>query len=388
MRFLLFFLLTSLATSLAFGLEKPSKRGSGLFGFGGSNKNEMSNGLFPEADQRSVTTASKPQEIFRDGKPKKTEPTSYFIDRGRKVEKPLPITTKVAEKSKEATEAKPSVEAPTAPALATGADEEKKRGGWFNFWKKDSPTDSPAIPPVESIPAAPLATNVTATQAVPSKLAPTVAPAPAPSAGPNSIAPTAPPVATNIVASSTPVAEESTDKAFGWIPFLRKKKVETPAVIQPIPAAPLVAAPVEPAAAASASHKPATSSRTIPSKKETKSASSSTSDVATFEIKRDENAPTPEKKTSRKSSDSSFSPSLPSIRFPKKSMDLSGAETIIQDGEIVNETGTPVVTSTDVKTSGPRQAPQVINGVKTYSSWKDVEARSVSAADKILNQIR
>jgi hypothetical protein len=38
--------------------------------------------------------------------------------------------------------------------------------------------------------------------------------------------------------------------------------------------------------------------------------------------------------------------------------------------------------------SGPRQAPQVVNGVKTYTSWDDVNANSSSAADRIIGRMR
>jgi hypothetical protein len=38
--------------------------------------------------------------------------------------------------------------------------------------------------------------------------------------------------------------------------------------------------------------------------------------------------------------------------------------------------------------AAPRQAPQVVNGVKTYASWDDVGALTNSAADRLIGGIR
>ncbi|MEM6916292.1 MAG: hypothetical protein AAF491_06955, partial [Verrucomicrobiota bacterium] len=73
---------------------------------------------------------------------------------------------------------------------------------------------------------------------------------------------------------------------------------------------------------------------------------------------------------------------------PQKTIDLTGAETIIQNGEIV-ATADDIVESNRVSLDdGVREPPRVVDGVTTYSSWDDVNARSVSAADKILGQMR
>jgi len=72
----------------------------------------------------------------------------------------------------------------------------------------------------------------------------------------------------------------------------------------------------------------------------------------------------------------------------EKTIDLTGAETIIQNGEIVEEAADIVESNRVEMDQGDRQPPRIVDGVKTYSSWDDVNARSVSAADKILNQIR
>ena len=72
-------------------------------------------------------------------------------------------------------------------------------------------------------------------------------------------------------------------------------------------------------------------------------------------------------------------------------VDFTGAETIIQNGEIVvpSSTGNGGETAaSDMGSNMPRQAPRVINGATTYSSWDDVEGTSTSAAEKILRTIR
>ncbi len=79
---------------------------------------------------------------------------------------------------------------------------------------------------------------------------------------------------------------------------------------------------------------------------------------------------------------------IANIRVPRKEIDLTSAETIIQDGEIVAGTETSFDTVPEPSSTGQRQAPQVVNGVKTYTSWGDVNARSSSAADKIIGSMR
>ena len=79
---------------------------------------------------------------------------------------------------------------------------------------------------------------------------------------------------------------------------------------------------------------------------------------------------------------------IANIRVPRKEIDLSSAETIIQNGEIVAESETNYETVTKSGPSTQPQAPQIVNGVKTYTSWGDVNARSSSAADKIIGSMR
>lgn len=76
------------------------------------------------------------------------------------------------------------------------------------------------------------------------------------------------------------------------------------------------------------------------------------------------------------------------IPIPHKEVDMTGAETIIQNGEIVDGDSEEFVMETESANTGSHEPPKIVNGVKTYSSWDDVDARSLSPADKILNQIR
>jgi hypothetical protein len=193
------------------------------------------------------------------------------------------------------------------------------------------------------------------------------------------------------------VKEEKSEK-FGWIPFLgRKKDEEVPAVPAAMPAATpvpsdTVAAVPAPAAKpavpaekpAAAPEKPAATGTTPAAKPGDKPAAP---EVATFEIRRDESKPVEPDKKEKSDRDGSLLNPIAKIR-PKKEIDLTGAETIIQNGEIVAGSDPLATAAVQTDTTGPRQAPQVVNGVKTYSSWNDVDARSASAAEKIISRIR
>ena len=197
-------------------------------------------------------------------------------------------------------------------------------------------------------------------------------------------APVAAPVATPTVSETaeTPVFAGVKEEKFGWLPFRNRKKAEAPApmVATRIPSATPVsneAAPAAPATTAPASSSPAAGKPASP-------------EVASFEIRRDDSKPVDPKKEKAEKSDREggiLSP-IAKIRPPKKEIDMTGAETIIQDGEIVGEAGTSIAAAPESKPASSPQAPQVVNGVKTYSSWGDVNARSSSAADKIIGNIR
>lgn len=81
-------------------------------------------------------------------------------------------------------------------------------------------------------------------------------------------------------------------------------------------------------------------------------------------------------------------PPLPKIKVPKKPTNYENVETIIENGEIVGEDES--IVEDNIVSEGPvgTEPPKIVDGVKTYSSWDDVDARSASAADKILQKIR
>ncbi len=375
MRLPLFFLLT-FATPLAlFALDPPSRRG-GIFGFGKSSGSQISSDLFPtQGNSGSTTVPSAPEQknIFRGGHPKKVKPSSYVIENGQKLEKALPSS-------------QPSSVAPepVSEAISSTETAATKRGfSWLPFGKKDADAESSkeveAPKTVETVPA-PLiqATPLKAdtTKALPVKSPPVSRPAPP---------------AQHAVPLATQSPVEANDQKKGgllsWLPFIGRKGDDAPdAPI--VPTAPLIATPIAATTAPAAKPTPRTES-TVTKKPEPKTEKPASSDVAVFEIRRDPNAPVVEEKPTKSASESTFPSPRSIIRFPKKEVDLTGAETIIQNGEIVNESNPAVASAFESKAStGPRQAPQVVNGVKTYSSWKDVDARPASVADRILNQIR
>lgn len=81
--------------------------------------------------------------------------------------------------------------------------------------------------------------------------------------------------------------------------------------------------------------------------------------------------------------------SMPKI--PKKKTDYVEVETVMKDGEFIKddaETSFSADPTLPSPSNGESKAPEIINGVKVYSSWDDVEASSVSEADRIINNIR
>ena len=75
----------------------------------------------------------------------------------------------------------------------------------------------------------------------------------------------------------------------------------------------------------------------------------------------------------------------------KKPVDYSNFETVMENGEFVEKDEPDFSAATAPATApvdGEVRAPQVIDGVKTYSSWDQVGGRNVSAAEKILRNAR
>lgn len=384
--------------------DPPAKRGGGLFGFGAPKSEQISAGLFPErgyaaetsntivtSSANAPTSGSGGSEIFRSGQPQPVDAVSYVIQNGRKVERPIEAAAPVAAT---AATAAPVAQA-VAPAASSGvelaSDEGRRRGGLFAFGRRgDSADENEVVTPVP-----------TEGGFAPPRATPSAAPAPAPVVAAPALAPPAIPAAPATPAvpvtetAETPdfagVEKEKGDK-FGWIPFMGRKKQDgapvmeaaAPAVVAT--AEPLVAAPA-PTGAAPAPAKPAVAAAK-PAAAATTATASTTAPTTTFEVPRDESKKAEKKEVKPGSSGGGLLSPIANIRVPRKEIDLTSAETIIQDGEIVAGSETNFNTVPEPSSTGQRQAPQVVNGVKTYTSWGDVNARSSSAADKIIGSMR
>lgn len=366
-------------------------RGGGIFGFG-RKKEQINSGLFPDsaptapvnasyktndpATSAPQTSASQPpampapngENIFRSIVPQKVESASFVIRNGQKVEQGT----------------------------------EKKKTKLFGFGKKNKPNKTAE-------------TNVLKT--IPTQQAP-VSPDQSGPAPTTDYTPTAPVVVEEAVADTNETRADTTDipsearanikeepkkkksKMFGF--FSRKNvKIPDPAptfqtpVVADTPTAdatPVVTAPevVDSPVPAPALTPPAPQTVATES---TPATAAPLPNFAGVNIPKKEKSgfaiPNPMKNLKMPTIKVPANP-IKAIRPPRKekTIDLTGAETIIANGEIIGGQGDIVETNRVSTQSGPRQAPQVINGVTTYSSWDDVGGRSVSAADKILSQIR
>lgn len=348
-------------------------------------------GLSSSATRQREAAASS-DGIFRSGEPQQVAPVSYVIENGRRVERPVAAAPapRSAPAPVAATVDKPvlallqPLSAPASdPVLAATNQGVEKKRGFLGFGKKD-PEVSDRNPVVTPVPAAaPLlaATPVASPAPQVSKPAPVAKPTPA--AKPEAPATVDTPAATNVKVETPTFAGVKPEKEkTSWIPFLgRKKNGETTAA--PIDSTPVVATPAAPAMVAT----PATAANT-PAPASGKPAAN---EVATYEIRRDESKPAEVKKEENYDREGGILTPITKIRPPRKEIDLTGAETIIANGEIVKESSAPspaMAAAPESSTSSPRQAPQVVNGVKTYTSWDDVNARSSSAADRIIGRMR
>ena len=266
---------------------------------------------------------------------------------------------------------------PDAVLAATVAGEEKeKKRGWFGFGKREA---DPVVAPVPV--AAPL---LTASPVAPAPAPPVAKPAVAPAPKPVPVAAPLPSAVPQEAAEAPAFAEAEREKSFR-IPFFGRKKAEVPAPAPPVAVEIPTAVPVPIETAAAPAPKPSSSK---PTSSEKPAAKPGTPEVATFEIRRDDTKPAPAKKEEKPERDGGLLAPVAKLRPPKKEIDLTGAETIIQNGQIVGESESSFTAASEPKPSGPRQAPQVVNGVTTYTSWDDVNAASTTAADRILNRLR
>lgn len=339
--------------------DPPNKRGRGFFGFGAQKTEQISAGLFPQRGEEFAAPAASSRAdadgIFRSGQPNPVDEVSYVIQNGRKIERPVEATS--ATSPSEETASPPVVTAMDASSgngVELASDDGRKKGGLFAFVRRGSGgEENEVVTPVPAAPPRAIATNAD-TEKV----------------------------------DAPDFAEEAKEKTgrFGWIPFLSRRKHEpategeSPAPVvataQPVPAAVPVAAP-NPAPAAPA--KPAPAAAPKPAPASTSEVASTTFEVPRNDAKKEEKASAP--------GNGILSP-IANIRPPRKEIDLSSAETIIQDGEIVAGSETNFESVTESEGGGRRQAPQIVNGVKTYSSWDDVAASSSSAADRIIRSMR
>ncbi len=311
-----------------------------VFGFG-RKRNRISNTLFPggtDAGTRPAPAQPKVERdsetIFRGGKPKKVESAAYLIKDGEKIEQPMP-----------------------APKTKTSL---------FSKFRKNTPAN-------------PLSTATDAS-VVEEKEKPSRVLATIPSKKEKERVETTPVVSDPVEALSDAPAISSPEPAFTAAPmeekksggllsfFSRGKKKKEPVVSDPVTVATKVDASEGDSVPGITAPTVATTSSDIP-------------DAPSFS----NSAPTEEK-------DSKKGLSIPNpiskIKKEPKPVSMEGAETIIENGEIVKEEK-DIVESNIVKTdAGEKKPPRVVDGVKTYNSWEDVEARSVSAADRIISQMR
>jgi hypothetical protein len=367
-----------------FSAEAQVKRG-GIFGFSRSS-DQISAGLFPENNRNPVITTSAPvssspapasappvapqpvrdsDNIFRGGNPQPVEDVAYTIDNGQRVDAKV-----------------------------------KRKKGLFAFGKKEKGEPAPGVSD-DSILAPSYPDPVLAPDPAPSK----PAPIPASAATPISHVPEETLVDSPAIAG----IEEKKKESKRFFPFFPKKEKkhheihthEDP-IVTPAPVVAEAAAP-DPVTAPIASSTPAPQPKPIVQNPEPAPKPETTSPTIPEPASRPPSPPASNpvpqfagtEKPKKERDGFSIPNPIAKIKAPKivppkrqKQIDLTNAETIIADGEIVAEEEDIVETNIVSNSDGVRQPPRMVNGVKTYSSWDDVEARTVSAADKILRSIR
>lgn len=378
----------TLVLPLSDGMADPKK--NDIFGFG-RKRNEISNALFPggnEPGSGPAASAEKPKverdsdTIFRGGKPKKLESAAYTIKDGEKIEKPIP--------------------------------EARGKGPLFSMFRKGSSGEGP-LTSATSATSAPVAQETPR----PNRILP---PIPSRKEKEKELVESAPGTTTSPAEASlasaespdtaTTSTEEAPAPAFTAVPmekaeekksdglfsfFSREKKKVEPVTIAATPVVEETADDVtdsdttprmvsNPSTTASAAI-PGTPSyeERAPTKPAPEPAPSGATDgngdVPTFV-----GAPTSENTKAKKGF--GIPNPIEALKPDPKPVSLVGAETIIENGEIVGEQE-DIVESNIVKMGDDKkEPPRIVNGVKTYSSWDDVEGRNVSAADRIISQMR
>lgn len=323
----------TLLVSFTFTSADAQVKKGGLFGFG-SDDEQLSSDLFP-----TTGATGGGEEIFRTGEPSQIDEVSYVIENGEKIEQKV----------------------------------DSKRKGLFGFGKKAEKEVDETIDAIAPIPAP----SYPDSTAAPVMTAAPVAPAP-----PTIVETTVAETSEAVMEAVNEPAEEVKKKSGGLFNFFGKK--------DEIPDAPTFATPdgeamVEEVVTTVAAPTPA---NPYEAPSDPAPTTTTVTPVAADPVPQFASAE-PQAKPEKEGF--SLPNPISKIRNSKeeKTIDLTGAETIIQNGEIVAE-AEDIVDSNKVETmsSGERQPPRIVNGVKTYSSWDDVDARAVSAADKILNQIR
>ena len=336
------------------GASQAQVKRGGLFGFGRGDKSKISSELFPTTSSGGNVTIPTTENaiessnnspagfnIFRGGKPNKIDDVSYVIEDGEKVE------------------------------TATKRKKTKKIGGLFSFGKKKTSKATD-----ETIELAPEATAPIAYQT------PTAAEVKDPMLAPE-----------ELLEATNEEARKKKGRFFGM--FGKKKWVEIPTapttatvgrvnVSQPdAPAGTSTATLPQPASAPS----PRQVTPITTANSQNPSLAPVAVNTGTDKVQ-DETIVKEEKRGSR-----FLITPINKLKTAKKnspSVDMTTAETIIQNGKIITPSSTTSVDDTvsNPETNMPRQAPQVIDGATTYSSWDDVEGTTSSAVDKILRQMR
>ena len=340
----------------------------GLFGFGRGDENKRSSEFSPNAEPQgsvpvsTIEDAVKPPEesstgfnIFKGGKPRKVDNVSYSIEDGQRVE------------------------------IVTEEVVEEKRKGLFSFGKKK--TDKVTNEVLEPAPTVPSAPAVPVAYQTPT----------------DSDSSTAS-ISSEALAAIDGSLDRAVEKKGGFFGMFGKKKkksnvpagpstVDVSAGLTPLPEPTTVAAtnttsaPKPAPAPAPRNVRPITASTAAPDPPKPE-ATTLANNVPEFE------GSTTTASVKEKKDSNFFMAPINKLRPSKKEsapVDFTGAETIIQNGEIVlpSLTGNGGETAaSDMGSNMPRQAPRVINGATTYSSWDDVEGTSTSAAEKILRTIR